>query len=50
MAPIFGRRREPSARADRVSLSGDDAESRPVDAALRRKIIWGLVMVMVFLC
>ncbi|MBN2564765.1 MAG: hypothetical protein JXB46_03560, partial [Candidatus Eisenbacteria bacterium] len=49
MSPIFGRRKEPSARADRVSLSGDDAQPRPVDPAYKRKIIWGLVMVLVFL-
>lgn len=48
-SPIPGRRRETSARADRVSLSDDKAEVRPVDAAWKRKIVWGLVMVVVFL-
>jgi putative nucleotidyltransferase with HDIG domain len=32
-----------------VSLSDDKAEARPADAAWKKKIVWGLVMVVVFL-
>jgi putative nucleotidyltransferase with HDIG domain len=49
MAPIFARRRESGARTDRVSLADDSGEARPVDLKLRRKVLWGLFMVVVFL-
>ena len=49
MAAFLNRKKDAGARADRVSLAGEGAEERVVDAAARTKIVLGLVTVVAFL-
>jgi putative nucleotidyltransferase with HDIG domain len=49
MAPLFGRKKDAPARADRVSLADQAGEERVVDAHFKSKIAIGLAMVGVFL-
>ncbi len=49
MASFFGRKKDPTARAERVSRAGEGAGERVVDAEIRSKIILGLAMIAVFL-
>jgi putative nucleotidyltransferase with HDIG domain len=49
MASFFKRKKEPVARAERVSLVEDDSPERTVDAAIRKKILLGLGMIVVFI-
>jgi len=49
MAAFLNRKKDAGARADRVSLAGEGAEERVVDAAVRTKVVLGLVTVVAFL-
>jgi putative nucleotidyltransferase with HDIG domain len=49
MPSFFSRKKEPAPRAERVALAGADTEERTVDAALRTKILLGVVMIVVFI-
>lgn len=49
MTPLFGRRKETAARADRVSRAGEARGGRTVDAATRTSVALGGAMVVVFL-